>query len=134
MQTKGWNVIWMLPLMAALCFGAPAQTSSKSATPGAQAHLLSSGGATLTCRKAGGSSCTASDVRDLNTGLASGRRMHEPLAAIQDLKLTGTNGAISCTQTSGAACTDDQIAALKAFAAEKGGFTVSKMIDKSSPK
>jgi hypothetical protein len=116
---------------------APAQAApAKAASPPASA----ASSATLTCTGAdGASACTAQQVRDLNSGLASGKRMHKPfLADIESLTLRKAGGGLTCTQTDGSACTDDQLSAVIELAStlnsSDGAIHITKTWDSSSPK
>ncbi len=96
--------------------------------------------AALTCTGADGTSaCTDQQAADLNQGIASGKRMHEPmLLNVEGVKQGATAGSLVCTQTDGSACTDDQVAAVISLASTTqssgGAIVVHKTWDASSPK
>lgn len=87
----------------------------------------------MVCKGANGpGSCTQSQLDDVMQGLASGRRMHEPLN-IKSLTVNPANGAVTCTQTTGEACDEEQINAIKDAAGKsKRPFSITKEIDKAS--
>jgi hypothetical protein len=99
-----------------------------------------SSSASLKCTGADGmSACTKQQVSDLNSGLATGKRMHKPyLADIESLTLRKSGGGLTCTQTDGSACTDDQLSAIIDLASSihssGGEFHITKTWDSSSPK
>jgi hypothetical protein len=84
----------------------------------------------------GKASCTAQQVADLNSGILVGKRMHKPLALVQGVTL-GSNGTLKCTQTNGAACTDDQLSAIMSLApsthSSAGTIHIVREVDKASP-
>ena len=93
--------------------------------------------AAMKCTGANGkSACTAQQVADLNSGIASGKRQHEPLRLVRGVTL-GRNGTLQCTQNNGSACTEQQIAAIMAIApsthSKDGEIHIMKEVDKSSP-
>jgi len=88
----------------------------------------------LKCAGADGkSACTAAQVDDLNRGIATGRRMHQPLTMVKEVTL-GPSGTLQCTQTNGSACTDDQLSAVMAVAASTHSAAVEIRITKSTDK
>lgn len=85
----------------------------------------------------GKTACTANQVAALNQGIATGRRMHEPLLADVKGVTQGKNGMLQCTQSNGSACTDEQLSAIIDLAAsahsKDGPFHINKTVDSSSP-
>lgn len=74
--------------------------------------------ALLKCTSADGlSSCTADQVAELNRQIMASRKQHKPLADVQDLDL-GQHSWLKCSQMDGKACTDKQLSAVIAVAAE----------------
>jgi hypothetical protein len=72
----------------------------------------------LACRSADGqSACSAAQVRDLNSGMSSGKRQHKPLMMVDSVSLS-SDGMLTCKQTDGTACTDEQLQAVQQFAGE----------------
>ncbi len=112
-----------------------AQSKAKTSTPGSMG--ASSHG--IKCMAgAGKTACTAADVQDVNRMVVTGRRMHKPLAMIGSVRLAGPDGTLTCSQTSGAPCTDEQTAALRDYLASQSSstsrpFFIVREVDKSSP-
>ena len=110
--------------------------STKSGTPAANAAAAP--GHTFKCTAgAANTPCTAADVQNLNAMVVTGRRMHKPFLLIASVSLAGPDGTLTCTQTSGAACTDDQMNDINNYAAQqkKGGggcCVVMKSMDMAS--
>jgi hypothetical protein len=74
--------------------------------------------ALLKCTSAdGASSCTVDQVAELNRQIMASRKQHKPLADVQDLDL-GEHSWLKCSQMDGKACTDKQLSAVIAVAAE----------------
>ena len=112
-----------------------AQSKAKTGGPGATA---SSGHGIKCMAGAEKSACTAADVQDINRMVVTGRRMHKPIAMIGSVQLGGPDGTLTCSQTSGAPCTDEQTAALRDYVAGQSGsasrpFFIVREVDKSSP-
>ena len=112
-----------------------AQSKAKTGGPGA---MTSSGHGIKSMAGAGKAACTAADVQDMNRMVVTGRRMHKPLAMIGSVQLAGPDGALTCTQTSGAPCTDEQTAALRDYVAAESKassrpFFIVREVDKSTP-
>ncbi len=86
----------------------------------------------------GATACTAAQVADLNRGISTGRRMHQPLAMVQGVT-QGSNGRLKCTQTNGSACTDAQLSAVIEVAGENqtkstsGEIRIVREVDRASP-
>jgi hypothetical protein len=118
--------------------GTKPAAAAPQAAPAA-APAATSSGASLKCTGADGvSACTKQQVHDLNSGLATGKRMHKPfLADIEGLALRKAGG-LTCTQTDGSACTDDQLSAIISLAStinsSGGAIVITKTWDSSSPK
>ncbi len=112
-----------------------AQSKAKTGTPGSMGTRTHG----IKCMAgAEKSACTAADVQDMNRIVVTGRRMHKPLAMIGSVQLAGPDGTLTCTQTSGAPCTDEQTAALRDYiAAQSSGasrpFFIVREVDKSTP-
>lgn len=92
----------------------------------------------LKCSGADGkSACTANQVAALNQGVASGRRMHDPLLLTVKGVTQGKNGMLQCTQTNGSACSDDQLSAIVKLAGSThspdGEIHITKTVDSASP-
>ncbi|MGD0157353.1 MAG: hypothetical protein ABSB50_14750 [Terracidiphilus sp.] len=132
-------------MLAATVAPLAAQSHPKSPTPSTTsgtpaAHAAAAPGHTFKCTAGTANTpCTAADVQNLNAMVVSGRRMYKPLATIASISLAGADGSLTCTQTSGAACTDDQMNSLDTYAAQqkkgggKGCCTVMKSTDVASP-
>jgi hypothetical protein len=108
---------------------------AKAAAPPAATSL----GAALKCTGAGGTSdCTAQQVADLNVGITSGKRRHQPFLMNVKGVTQGKNGTLVCTQDNGSACTDDQLSAIISLASTTnssgGAIVITKPWDSSSPK
>jgi hypothetical protein len=102
-------------------------------TMGQAAHA-----ARLKCTGADGkTACTASQVADLNAGIASGKRMHQPLVMDVDSVSLGKNGMLVCRKAGGGMCTDDQIDAIVSLASTTKSsstpFHVTRTVDSASP-
>jgi hypothetical protein len=84
----------------------------------------------------GKSACTAQQVTDLNSGITSGKRQHDPLRLVRGVAL-GRNGTLQCTQNDGSACTEQQIAAIMAIApsthSRDGEIRIVREVDRASP-
>jgi hypothetical protein len=95
--------------------------------------------AALKCTGADGSSaCTDQQVADLNQGIMTGRRMHQPfLLNVKGVTQGGVKGSIVCTQDDGSACTDDQVAAINSLASSTrsshGTIRIVREVDSASP-
>jgi hypothetical protein len=80
----------------------------------------------------GSSACTADQVAALNRGIVGSRRQRKAISIVQDLDLE-PNGWLKCSQMDGSACTDEQLAAVIAVAAEVQGrgesFRLSRQVD-----
>jgi hypothetical protein len=119
--------------------GTKPAAAAPQAAPAA-APAATSSGAALKCTGADGvSACTKQQVYDLNSGLATGKRMHKPyLAEIEGLTMRKAGGGLTCTQTDGSACTDDQLDAIIELASttnsSDGAIVITKTWDSSSPK
>ena len=131
-------------LLAALPLAAQSKPNPKAPTPGAStgssapAGTPAGPGHPFKCMTGDGNTpCTAADVQELFAMVVTGKRTHKPLALIASLSLAGPDGTVTCTQTNGAACTDDQIGELQNYAAQqkkgRGCCTVMKVIDAASP-
>jgi hypothetical protein len=96
--------------------------------------------AALTCTGADGTSaCTDQQVTDLNQGLASGKRRHQPLLMnVEGVTQGTTAGTLVCTQTDGSACTDDQVSEIISLASivksSDGTIHITREVDATSPK
>jgi hypothetical protein len=122
-----------------------AQSQAKSPTPSTKsgtpaAHAAAAPGHTFKCTAGTANTpCTAADVQNLNAMVVSGKRMHKPFLLIASISLAGADGSLTCTQTNGAACTDDQMNDINNYAAQqkkgggKGCCTVMKSTDMASP-
>lgn len=79
------------------------------------------------------STCSAAQVRDLNSGIMSGKRQHKPLSMVDSVSLS-SDGSLDCKQTSGEACTADQVQAIIDLSSQSGGsVVVVRKIDMASP-
>lgn len=86
----------------------------------------------LKCTGADGkTACTEAQAADINRGIVTGRRMHKPFVMVQGVRL-GPKGTLVCTQTNGAACTDEQLSEIISMMAG-GPIHVMKTTDKASP-
>lgn len=67
----------------------------------------------LACRNADGqSACSDAQLRDISTGVCSGKRQHSPVSMGLSLKITSPDGSMVCTQSDGKACSDEQLQAV----------------------
>ena len=107
-------MIKALALIIVFAMVAMAQQKGGRDLPG----KLKSGTVQISCA-ANGKACTSSNVSDIMTGIAAGKRMHKPfLADIRSVALGGATGSLTCTQNSGQPCTEDQIKAVQSVAAD----------------
>ena len=89
----------------------------------------------LKCTAADGkTACSAAQVRDINTGIMTGKRQHKPFLMDVESVSLGVNGALDCKQINGSVCTADQLSAVIAASKQSGGgIQVMKVVDKASP-
>ncbi len=66
----------------------------------------------------GKTACTAAHVKQLNDGMATGRRQHQPLETVKSVSLAKPDGTLACTQNDGTACTAEQLDALNDVAGQ----------------
>jgi hypothetical protein len=86
----------------------------------------------------GSTACTDEQVADLNQGILTGRRMHEPLLMnVKGVTQGGMKGSIVCTQDDGSACTDDQVSAVisvgSSTRSSHGTIRIVREVDSASP-
>jgi len=86
---------------------------------GARAQAANSNTITGKCLDANGKPCTAAQVRDLGHGIATGRRMYQPLAMVKSVEPGGADGALKCVQNDGSPCTAEQYEAINKIAAQQ---------------
>jgi hypothetical protein len=101
---------------------------------GGQNAAASGGG--LQCTSADGSTaCSDQQVADLNQGILTGRRMHQPfLMNVKGVTQGGVKGSIVCTQDDGSACTDDQVSAvISAARSIHSPIRIVREVDRASP-
>lgn len=67
------------------------------------------------CTGRSGKPCTEQEVKDVNTGSYSGKRMHEHVT----ISLIASDGSAKCEQVGGKPCTPDQIQYLTQIAVEQ---------------
>jgi len=94
--------------------------------------------ASLRCTGADGkTACTAAQVADIQSGLATGKRMHKPLLMDVDSVSLGSDGMLVCRKAGGGMCTDQQLDAIVSLSSStnspEGAIHITKEIDKSSP-
>ncbi len=95
--------------------------------------------AALKCTGAdGASACTDQQVADLNHGIATGKRRHQPaIMNVKGVTQGSVKGSLVCTQTDGSACTDDQVAAIISLAStthsSDGEIRIVREVDSASP-
>jgi len=151
LQKQKWMILSVTFLVLAYSSGtASAQTKPKSTTTPAGSgdstgtgdettdsskstkHVMPSTTYSLVCQSADGkSTCTDAQVRDLNAGLPAGRRMHKPLMSVDSVQLSA-GGTLTCKQTSGKACTDDQLQAILELGTQSKSIVITKSTDASS--
>jgi hypothetical protein len=66
----------------------------------------------------GKTACTAAHVKQLNEGMATGRRQHQPLETVKSVSLAKPDVTLACTQNDGTACTAEQLDALNDVAGQ----------------
>jgi hypothetical protein len=86
----------------------------------------------------GSTACTDQQVADVNRGIATGRRRHEPmLMNVKGVTQGGMKGSIVCTQDDGSACTDDQVSAVISVASSTRSshatIRIVREVDRASP-
>ena len=128
--------------MAALAFAAPALLPAQA--PNKTAGADNSKNVVAMCM-AGGRPCDGGQIKQLMDGLATGRRVHQTLAAIKSVSMGGSGGTLACEQTNGMPCTEEQVKALNQIAPpncrinynsskSNSGFDILKQPGKSSPR
>ena len=138
MHTKQFATLAALLLAAtALPLLAQSHTNIKPPPHVPNAYAMAQPSNALRCLGTDGKTpCTAAQVKILDEGLAAARQADPALAGVRSLALDSPNGAMRCTQNSGALCTAAQIQAVREYAAKKskGGncMCVMRMMDKSS--
>jgi hypothetical protein len=70
------------------------------------------------CKGPDGAACTDAQVKDLASGLASGKRIYKPLATVRNVSLASSDGTLKCEQNDGKPCTEDQVKALSELAVQ----------------
>jgi hypothetical protein len=104
-----------LPLAAALQM--MGQAAPKS-TPKGQSPAAATETVAKCTGPDGKTACTAAHVKQLNDGMATGRRMYQPLEAVKAVSLASSDGTLKCEQNNGAACTTEQLDALNHVAGQ----------------
>jgi hypothetical protein len=66
----------------------------------------------------GKTACTAAHVKQLNEGITTGRRQHQPLETVKAVSLAKPDGTLACSQNDGTACTAEQLDALNDVAGQ----------------
>jgi hypothetical protein len=98
-----------------------AHAQAASAPPGtARSNIknnVAADTAVAKCLGPDGKACTPAHVKDINTGVTTGRRMHQSLMAVKSVTLASQDGTLKCEQNDGTACTAEQVKALNEIAA-----------------
>ena len=63
----------------------------------------------MTCRRANGMGCDARRVKTLESAVKTASSRRPALASVKALSLAASDGTLTCTQTSGKACTPEQL-------------------------
>ena len=99
---------------------AMAQASREPAKAPAPGKPAPPSAMTIKCKGPDGKACTSANVSEIMSGIASGKRIHKPLAIaeVKSVSLAGADGSLTCTQNNGQPCTEDQVKAIESVAAD----------------
>lgn len=110
-QKDGKNIVLMLDDPAD-------EKKAQDAVNSATSRSNTSHNLTISCKGPDGKPCNAAEVQAINSGLATGKRQHPPLADVQGVTLAN-DGTLNCVQNSGQPCTQAQLDAVAEVANSK---------------